>query len=48
MAYNKATSKKGARAMMNGAMLKQAIYSLNETMRGMGREFDSDKIARIV
>ena len=34
--------------MVNGGMLKQAMYSLNESMKKVGREVNVDEIAEIV
>lgn len=34
--------------MINGAMMKEAIYGLNETMKSVGREVNSNNIAEIV
>ena len=34
--------------MINGGMMKQAVYSLNDSMKQMGREINAEEIAGIV
>ncbi|MBR2258299.1 MAG: hypothetical protein IJ899_13390 [Blautia sp.] len=34
--------------MMNGVMMKQAVYALNDTMKEIGREVNAEEIAGIV
>lgn len=34
--------------MINGGMMKQAVYSLNDSMKQVGREVNADEIAEIV